>query len=248
MVPVEPGRFDLSLPSPEELLPDVIRLLGYPSSRALGEEVRVEIRSAIDQCLDKTRPAYRHRVTPFVGLEEDVLVGGDVQIRSRRWVRLMKRLREPEVIACFVVTTGQELEEAINENQRESLFHAYLLDAAGSVVIERLTDQLEQHTARLLGAEGYQTTARFSPGYCDWELSEGQESLFRLLEPESVGVRRTKAGMMIPQKSISAALVGAREVSSRSPCPFCSKGDCPYRRADREYREPDHKPKGLGHV
>ena len=38
------------------------------------------------------------------------------------------------------------------------------------------------------------------------------------------------AGMMIPQKSISAALIGAREVPLRYPCPFCAKEDCPYRR------------------
>ena len=104
-------------------------------------------------------------------------------------------------------------------------------------VTERLTDQLDQHVSGWLGAKGCQTTGRFSPGYCDWDLSEGQEALFRFLAPESVGVRRTSAGMMIPQKSISAALVGAREVSLRYPCPFCAKGDCPYRRADPELRD-----------
>jgi hypothetical protein len=93
-----------------------------------------------------------------------------------------------------------------------------------------LTDQLDRHISGSLGAEGYETTARFSPGYCDWDVGQGQEELFRFLEPESLGVRRTSAGMMIPQKSISAALIGAREVPLRYPCPFCAKEDCPYRR------------------
>ncbi len=229
-------RLDLSLPCPEDILPDVIRLVGYPSTRELGDEIRGEIERSVDRCLAKARPACLYKTTAFLRMEGDRLLGRGVEIRSKRWVHLMKRLQEPEVICCFVVTTGRELEEAINETQRDSLFHAYLLDSAGSVVTERLTDQVEHHVSELLGAEGYQTTARFSPGYCDWELSEGQEALFRFLEPEAVGVNRTSAGMMIPQKSISAALVGARQVPLRSPCPFCSKGECPYRRAATEIR------------
>jgi hypothetical protein len=236
---MKPERFDLSLPSPEDIMPDVIHLVGYPSSKELKKDIRGEIEKAVDRCLVKARPASLYKITHFLRLEEDLLVGRDVEIRSVRWVRLMKRLQEPEVICCFVVTTGQKLEEAINETQRESLFDAYLLDSAGSVVTEKLTDQLEQHISGLLGAKGCQTTARLSPGYCDWELREGQEALFQFLQPESVGVTRTSAGMMIPQKSISAALVGAREVPLRSPCPFCSKGDCRYRRADMEGRDQD---------
>ena len=227
---MKPEGFDLSLPCLEDILPDVITQLGYPPSRELSEDVREEIVRAVEQCLVKVAPACLYRTTPFLRLEKDLLVGCDVEIRSVRMAHLAKRLTEPEVICCFVVTTGHGLEEAMGEAQSESLFHAYLLDAAGSVVTERLTDQLDRHISGLLGAEGYQTTGRFSPGYCDWDLGEGQEELFRFRQPESVGVQRTSAGMMIPQKSISAALIGAREVPLRYPCPFCGKGDCPYRR------------------
>lgn len=231
---MKPERFDLSLPCPEDILPDVISLVGYPPSRELSDDIRGEMERAVGLCLAKVAPACLYKTTPFLHLEKGLLVGRDVEIRSARLVHLVKRLSEPEVVCCFVVTTGQALEKAINEAQSESLFHAYLLDAAGSVVTERLADQLDRHVSGLLGAEGYQTTGRFSPGYCDWDVGEGQEALFRFLKPESVGVQRTSAGMMIPQKSISAALIGAREASLRYPCPFCTKGDCPYRRADPE--------------
>ncbi len=229
---MKPERFDLSLPCPEDILPDVISLVGYPSSKELGDDIRGEIERAVDQCLAKVAPACLYKTTPFVRLEKGLLVGRDVEIRSVKLAHLAKHLSEPEVICCFVVTTGRALEEAMNAAQRESLFHAYLLDAAGSVVTERLTDQLDGHVSALLGEQGYQTTGRFSPGYCDWDVGQGQEEIFRFLKPESVGVQRTSAGMMIPQKSISAALVGAREVSLRYPCPFCSKGDCPFRREE----------------
>lgn len=231
---MKPDRFDLSLPCPGDILPDVISQLGYPSPQDPGGDIREEIERAVNQCLAKVSPACLFKTTPFLRLEKDRLIGRDVEIRSVRLAHLAKRLREPGVICCFVVTTGQALEEAMNDAQSDSLFHAYLLDAAGSVVTERLTDQLDQHVSGLLGAEGYQTTGRFSPGYCDWDVGQGQEALFRFLEPESLGVQRTSAGMMIPQKSVSAALVGAREVPLRFPCPFCPKGDCPYRREEEE--------------
>ena len=229
---MKPERFDLSLPCPEDILPDVISLVGYPSSKELGDDIRGEIERAVDQCLAKVAPACLYKTTPFLRLEKGLLVGRDVEIRSVKLAHLAKHLSEPEVICCFVVTTGRALEEAMNAAQRESLFHAYLLDAAGSVVTERLTDQLDGQVSALLGEQGYQTTGRFSPGYCDWDVGQGQEEIFRFLKPESVGVQRTSAGMMIPQKSISAALVGAREVSLRYPCPFCAKGDCPFRREE----------------
>lgn len=227
-------EFALSLPLGEEILPAVIQQVGYPSPKELTDEIRSEIERAVEQGLNKARPACLHKITPLVRLDKGLIAGRDVQIRSVRWAQLAKSLAEPEVLCCFVVTCGQELEEAINEAQKGSLFHAYLLDSVGSVLAERLTDQLEQYVSALLGTKGYQTTARFSPGYCDWELHEGQETLFRFLKPESIGVTRTSAGMMIPQKSISAVLIGARGVPLRSPCRFCPKDECPYRREDRD--------------
>jgi Vitamin B12 dependent methionine synthase, activation domain len=227
-------EFALSLPFAEEILPAVIQQIGYPSPKELTDEIRTEIERAVEQGLSKSRPACLYKITPLVRLDKGLIAGRDVEIRSVRWAHLVKSLGEPEVLCCFVVTSGPELEEAINEAQKGSLFHAYLLDSVGSVLTEGLADQLEQHVSALLGTKGYRTTVRFSPGYCDWELREGQDALFRFLKPESVGVTRTSAGMMIPQKSISAVLVGARRVPLRSPCRFCPKDDCPYRRQDRD--------------
>ena len=104
---MKPERFDLSLPCPEDILPDVISLVGYPSSKELSDDIRKEIERAVDQCLAKVAPACLYKTTPFVRLEKGLLVGRDVEIRSVRLAHLVKRLSEPEVICCFVVTTGR---------------------------------------------------------------------------------------------------------------------------------------------
>jgi len=48
--------------------------------------------------------------------------------------------------------------------------------------------------------------------------------------PERVGVTCTASGMMVPRKSISACMLGAREVPNRYPCVFCARSGCTYRR------------------
>jgi cobalamin-dependent methionine synthase I len=134
------------------------------------------------------------------------------------------------VICRFVVTLGKELDEQIRQTQEASMFSAYLLDAVGSVLAECLADQMESSLAGILRGEGLQATGRFSPGYCDWEIRDGQAAIFGGLQPETIGVTCTSSGMMFPRKSISACMLGAAEVVQRYPCGFCSRGGCEYRR------------------
>ena len=232
------GFVELSIPGPETLAPEIFRQLGHPPPLAEDEKVWVEVQRVFEQGRLQIRPRSLYRMTSLFSWKRGVLAGRDIHIRSSRWAALMDRLVKPEVLCCFVVTLGERLDSMIHTMQKDSLFRAYILDAVGSVVAEQLADQMEQHLSVLLGNQGYQITARFSPGYCDWELREGQEALFRFLEPEAVGVHCTSAGTMIPRKSVSAAIVGARAVPVKSPCPSCSTTDCPHRR-DQHRNEKD---------
>jgi len=232
------GLVELSIPGPETLAPGILRQLGHPPPLAEDEKVWVEVQRVFEQGRLQIRPRSLYRMTSLFSWKRGVLAGRDIHIRSSRWAALMDRLVKPEVLCCFVVTLGERLDSMIHTMQKDSLFRAYILDAVGSVVAEQLADQMEQHLSVLLGNQGYQITARFSPGYCDWELREGQEALFHFLEPEAVGVHCTSAGTMIPRKSVSAAIVGARAVPVKSPCSSCSTTDCPHRR-DQHSSEKD---------
>ncbi len=222
----------LSLPSAEELLPYVTHQLGYPSPLSVNAEVAAEIRQVIKEGLLRIHPRFLFKTTPLDEWKGGVIIGRGLRIHSRRWARLVDRLTEPEILCCFVLTMGEEVDQAIDEAQKDSLFKAYIMDAVASTVAEQLVEQLAQWISLLLADQGYQVSGRFSPGYCDWELKEGQETLFNFLEPASLGVQRIPSGMMLPRKSVSAALVGAREVPLKTPCVFCSQKDCSYRRED----------------
>jgi len=220
----------LSPPSLEELLPGVIRQLGYPANRAVGRDILEEVKRQLRRATERMEPRFLYRVSPITGWGRGFVAGQDLEIRSARWARLTARLEQPEVLCGFVVTLGQRLDEEIAASQLKSMFQAYLLDAAASRLVEEMADQVDRFLRRVLESRGCQATARFSPGYCDWEIGGGQTALFRFLDPHAVGVRLSSGGMMIPRKSISACVIGAREVAVGVPCVFCAEAGCSYRR------------------
>jgi len=224
------ATFRCQPPSGEELVARVARQAGYPSAGAASQKVLEEIREVTRWGTERVRPEGLYRIHPLSDCRDGRVRAGDLQVQSAQWARLAGELPEPRVLAGFVVTLGGELEDRIRRDQDRSLFRAYLLDAAGSVLAEWAAERMEGHIAGLLGDQGLEATGRFSPGYCDWEVLQGQRSIFAWLRPESLGVRCTGSGMMVPRKSISACMLGAFRVARRTPCATCSRGDCPYRR------------------
>ncbi|MEA3470706.1 MAG: hypothetical protein U9R24_03210, partial [Thermodesulfobacteriota bacterium] len=99
----------------------------------------------------------------------------------------------------------------------------------GSECIEMAADMLEAEWKKEVESRGFAYSLRFSPGYCDWAL-EGQEVIFNALDAGRIGVRLAPYSVMIPGKSISAVALMAEEVPVVTPCVFCPKRDCPWRR------------------
>jgi cobalamin-dependent methionine synthase I len=82
--------------------------------------------------------------------------------------------------------------------------------------------------------QGKGVTLRFSPGYCDWPISE-QKKVFELVQADMIGVSLNESFLMNPRKSVSG-LFGITEepsqtVSGYNPCVHCNKRDCFSRRS-----------------
>jgi hypothetical protein len=104
--------------------------------------------------------------------------------------------------------------------------------AVGQAVCAAWLDQLAaDYVEGLELGEGEYLTPPFSPGYGDWDLSHQQEVLDLLDAPRRMGLTLTQAGMLVPEKSITA-LVGVsdrQEESCGQKCMRCKKTDCPFR-------------------
>ncbi|NIM11635.1 MAG: hypothetical protein GTO45_06040, partial [Candidatus Aminicenantes bacterium] len=79
------------------------------------------------------------------------------------------------------------------------------------------------------------TTLRYSPGYCDWPISE-QCEIFKILPHETIGVELSEDSFMSPRKSVSGVIgiCPANSKFSGNLCIDCPKVNCPYRRSEKK--------------
>ena len=80
---------------------------------------------------------------------------------------------------------------------------------------------------------GLKITNRYSPGYCNWPVSD-QQILFLLLPEKFCGVTLTGSSLMIPIKSVSGVIgIGASVKMKEYTCDTCGMKDCTYRSTRR---------------
>jgi len=136
-------------------------------------------------------------------------------------------LNKSEYIAIFTVTVGQEF-----SNWYESLvpegdpLKSYIVDIIGSETAELTADFLEDKIKQLVELNNLSVTNRYSPGYCNWHVSE-QHKLFSLLPEKFCGISLKPSGLMIPIKSVSGVIGIGRNVRKMDyQCSICSLENC----------------------
>ena len=109
------------------------------------------------------------------------------------------------------------------------------MDAMGSVAVENMVEKFHQCMRIKYTAEGKKATLRFSPGYCDWPLTD-QKKLFSFFDSFQLNVKLTDSCLMQPRKSISGVFgVISPDMSlpahPYNPCSECERFDCIARRS-----------------
>lgn len=151
-------------------------------------------------------------------------------------------LKKAERAALFAVTIGQGMELWSAELFRQGeILMGYLVDAAASVLVESVADLLHDHIESRMLELGLKITNRYSPGYCNWDVSE-QHILFSLLPEKFCGITLTDSALMLPVKSVSGIIgIGKNVKYSKYSCDSCGVKDCTY----RPHRVPEKKLKTL---
>jgi len=215
---------------PETLLPLIFNRIGY-SPATISKSIHEKIKTLITMGLKTIHIDHVEQTTQITSWGKGSITGKGIQIDSDKWSSLLYHMENPELLHCFVLTLGESLDKLTEEKKKDSLFDAYVLDAFGSLVVEQAADQLEKSIFNRSNFKIYEWSHRFSPGYCDWELASGQTAIFQFLNPEKIEVSSLPSGMIIPEKSISAVMIGAKKATTKSPCLFCKDQHCKYRRA-----------------
>jgi hypothetical protein len=210
---------------------EVLTHIGYAEEYQPSARILSLVNDYIENYHDLLAPSYSYTIRDIVLVEgADTIIEGSVTLESKVIARLLKRC---EKVAIFALTIGNHLEEMVAYLAENGLvLQATVLDAIGSGATEKVADFVEDRIRRMANADGLVTSWRFSPGYCDWEVSQ-QKMVFRALNGDSAGIRLTESLLMIPRKSISGIIgigLPKHNIENYNPCQTCKKKDCPGRR------------------
>lgn len=198
-----------------------------------GQSPRPRTSSLIDSQLEESNVLIEPQVCYTIKTIKDVngstLSVGDQVFTSRRISPMFSGCTQA---AIFVATVGKRLEKKVARLMKTGLtLEALVVDSLGSVAVEKVADWFESEVRGIAAAKGNKAGRRYSPGYCDWDITQ-QKELFRFLDGESIGVNLTGTCLMTPRKSISGIIGIGESCITSSACHFCNKKDCPTRREE----------------
>jgi len=210
---------------------EVLSHIGYADEYQPSARILSLVNDYIENYHDLMASSYSYTIRDIILVEGvDTIIEGPITFESKVIERLLKRC---EKVAVFALTIGSYLEEMVAYLAENGLIlQATVLDAIGSGAAEKLADYVEDRIRKMASIEGLVASQRFSPGYCDWEVSQ-QKMVFQALNGDTAGIRLTESLLMIPRKSVSGIIgIGLpnRNIENYNPCHTCNKKDCPGRR------------------
>ena len=200
----------------------VCRRLGY-KERSPSALVSAVIDSQIEKAHKLIKPVYIYELKAIEHVfNEEVSLGGSLVFSSKT---VSYVLSDCEWGAIYIATIGADLEGETARLMKEGeMLEATVLDAIGSTAVIQIRLELQDTINGIARAKGYRTIVRFSPGYCDWHVSQ-QKILFQSIDADSIGIRLTESCMMMPVKSISGVIgIGKLDLVKPPPCvTICKK-------------------------
>lgn len=143
---------------------------------------------------------------------------------------VFSQLKRADKIIVFLCTAGDAIGEWSKKLMNSGdMLMGYVVDVIGSEIVEAAMDLVQKDLETYFKKNDLNITNRYSPGYCNWQVSE-QQNLFRLLPANFCGIRLSSSSLMKPQKSISGFIgLGQHVKRSAYQCKICDIEDCIYR-------------------
>ena len=99
-----------------------------------------------------------------------------------------------------------------------------------SLAVEKAMDCIHAALGEEQAERGLKITNRYSPGYCNWPLSD-QQSLFAFVGENPTGIELSPSCLMHPIKSVSGIIGIGKEARRRAyGCVVCQNKTCIYRK------------------
>ncbi len=209
----------------------VCRYIGYDADYKRSARISSLIDEYIENAYQLIEPSYSYVIKDIKWVQGSIsFVEDSLIFKSQVIARLLEQCHK---VAVFLVTIGNRLEETAGWLAEDSLIvQSAVLDAIGSDAADKVADFVQGRIGEMASAQGLCISQRFSPGYCDWDVSQ-QKMIFRTMGENSTGIRLTEGYLMIPRKSISGIIgIGFphANVENYNPCKTCDRDGCCGRR------------------
>jgi hypothetical protein len=208
----------------------LVELLGGQKQQRLPKSILKKVQAARQKLNTLMKPSLHYRIVkPSVMDKAVVQLDETVEFTS---AKLAKTLKNADKIVCFVGTIGAGVENEIKRLMgKQKLADAYILDAMASVAVEDMIDRFQDFMENRFNDEDSTVTLRFSPGYCDWPVTQ-QKKLFNIFDSKQLDVQLLDSCLMKPRKSISGVFgITPQESVSYNPCRDCPTRSCDSRRS-----------------
>lgn len=203
---------------------EVYEAMGYGSA-APGKDIIKMVKVAINQVAAFTIPRFYY-VSKEGALTSHTLSIHTVTLNIGNIIA--RQLRKSEQFVLFAATAGKEFAEWMESlKDSDDIVMQYIADSLGSCLAEKAADYMETVLQKQISSQGWQHTSRFSPGYCEWHVSE-QQKLFSLFPTDApCGIILTDSSLMMPIKSVSGVIgIGSEVKKMKYSCGICGFEKC----------------------
>jgi hypothetical protein len=200
---------------------EVLKEIGYGNTLP-DESVLTLIRELLALIEKEVKPRYVYSVSDGESEDRTVRVRGHLLATNATITHLLEHSTR---FAVFAATAGREFEQIQQSHKTTGdMLVIYLLDVMGTLLVEKTGDYMEKKLE--IAYPDMPHTRRFSPGYCNWHLTE-QRKLFALLGQQPCGISLSDVCLMTPIKSISGIIGLGKEVRpGQYACQYCELETC----------------------
>jgi hypothetical protein len=209
----------------------VYRRLGYGELKPMSSTISL-VNSMLEQAYELLKPCFTYRLAAIREVkDQNTYLENSVTFFSKTVSYVMT---DCQYVVAYLATIGRGLEEQVSALTRDGkMLEGVILDATGSEAIIQTARVVQQAIKQIAQSMDLRATIKYSPGYCDWDVSQ-QAELFKLVDASTVCVSLTPGCMMVPQKSVSG-IIGLGKLDERRapPCTaICDrKAICTHKRA-----------------
>jgi hypothetical protein len=207
----------------------ILKMLGVPPGKE-DQYLRSTISELIDKCIGLCTPQASYSVfsNPKFNDSSGLMHLEDETFQLNKMVT--QALCKSTEVVLFVCTCGSEVESYANHFMKEGqALEGYIADLIGSEIAEGTAEFIHIKIESDMATYGLKITNRYSPGYCNWPVSD-QQQLFALFGENNCAVQLSESSLMLPIKSVSGIIGAGKNVKNRGyRCTLCDTEHCLYR-------------------